>query len=134
MIRILYISEASGTINLEQINDIQKSSLKFNAMNNITGVLVYGGTLFLQLLEGPEEAVFRLYVKILDDKRHHSCQILCISSVDERMFPNWSMGFIEREPFEFQHILELRKHRHKPDQSKEFTDIMHEFIQLSKKT
>ena len=67
MIRLLYISQATQAISDEQVRNILESSRRNNPALGITGVLIHGGGLFMQLLEGPEEGVLRLYVKILDD-------------------------------------------------------------------
>lgn len=130
MIRLLYISQAASGITEEQVKDILKSSQRNNSATGLTGVLVHGGSLFMQLLEGPEQAVLRKYVKILDDRRHSDCRILHISPANDRIFEKWSMGMIESNPLQFQHIAELRAHRLEADQAKTFTDAMREFVRM----
>jgi len=73
MIRLLYISQAAPSINDEQVQDILKSSRRNNPAVGVSGVLLHGGGLFMQILEGPEDAVLRKYVRILDDRRHGDC-------------------------------------------------------------
>jgi hypothetical protein len=128
MIRLLYISQPTHGISKEQLQDILQSSRRNNSTLNITGVLVYGGGLFMQVLEGPEENVLRLYVKILDDQRHRNSLIVFISAANERIFKNWSMGVIESDPLEFQHISELRAQRLEAVHAKTFTHAMREFV------
>ncbi len=130
MIRLLYFSQAAPGIVDEQVQEILRSSRRNNPALNITGVLVHGGGLFMQVLEGPEQAVLRQYVKILDDRRHGNCQILYISPANERMFQNWSMGAVAGNPLDFQHITELRAHRLEAVQAKEFADTMREFVRM----
>ena len=86
MFRLLYISRATSGTTHEQIQDIQRAALQHNPAAGITGVLVHGGGLFMQVLEGPEPAVLRMYVKILEDRRHGDCEILHISPAKERVF------------------------------------------------
>ncbi|MEN9659232.1 MAG: hypothetical protein RL571_2697 [Pseudomonadota bacterium] len=108
MIRLLYVSQAASGITEEQVKDILKSAQRKNPATGLTGVLVHGGGLFMQVLEGPEQAVLRQYVKILDDRRHSDCQTLHISPANDRIFEKWSMGIIQSDPMQFQHIAELR--------------------------
>ena len=86
MIRLLYMSSASPTITDEQVQDILVWAREHNPANGITGVLIHGGGLFMQVLEGPEHAVLRQYVKILDDRRHNDVRILHISPTNIRIF------------------------------------------------
>ncbi|MDW5418715.1 BLUF domain-containing protein [Iodobacter sp. CM08] len=127
MIRLLYVSQAASGITEEQVKDILKSAQQKNPATGLTGVLVHGGGLFMQVLEGPEQVVLRLYVKILDDRRHSDCQILHISPANDRIFEKWSMGIIESDPMQFQHIAELRARRLEAVLAKTFTDTMREF-------
>ncbi len=48
---------------------------------------------FMQVLEGDEEAVRGLYERIAEDPRHGGEITLQEGFVEERQFPDWSMGF-----------------------------------------
>lgn len=89
---------------------------------------MHGGGLFAQILEGPEQAVLRLYVKIVDDRRHSDCRIVYISPANERMFQKWSMGVINSTPLEFQNIMALKALRQETVHSKALTDAMSGFL------
>jgi len=128
MIRMLYFSEAAPGITGDDVQNILQSSRRNNQTIGITGVLVHGGGLFMQVLEGPEQAALRLYVKILDDRRHGNLRIIQISPANERMFQNWSMGVIDKDPLEFQHIAELRERRLESVNGKEFAEVLREFV------
>jgi hypothetical protein len=128
MIRLVYISQAAIGIADEQVQDILRSSQRNNAANRITGVLVFGGGLFMQVLEGSEQAVLRLYVKILDDRRHSDCRLIHVTPTDEQAFKQWSMAVLEGEPLDFQRIGELRARRLETVQSQTFTNLMRDFV------
>ena len=128
MIRLLYISHATREISEAQIQDILRSSRRNNPALGITGVLVHGGAQFMQILEGPEHAVLRLYVRILDDSRNENCRIIHISPANERMFEKWSMGVIDSDPLGFEHVMELRSRRLEAVRAKQFTAVMCEFL------
>lgn len=127
MIRLLYFSQATHVISEKQIVDILHSSRKNNAILDITGVLIHGGGLFMQVLEGREQAVIRLYAKMLDDRRHENCRIIYISPASERIFQGWSMGSIDCDPLEFQDVAALQANRLESVHAKEFKKIMREF-------
>lgn len=127
MIRLLYLSHAAPTVSDKDVQDILACARKNNPANGITGVLLHGGGLFMQVLEGPEREVLRQYVKILDDQRHSDARILLISPANSRIFEKWSMGNIDGDPLEFQHIFEMRARRIEVIDAKEFALTMREF-------
>ena len=129
MIRLLYISHAAPTISDEQVQDILLSSRRNNSASSITGILIHGGGLFMQVLEGQEQDVIRKYVKILDDPRHSGAQILYISPANNRIFEKWSMGGIESDPLQFQYIAKLRARRLEVIEANTFMETMREFAQ-----
>jgi len=133
MIRLLYFSQATNIISDEEVQNILQVSRRNNSSTGMTGVLLYGGGVFMQVLEGPEQSVLKKYVKIIDDRRHTNCQIIHITPTDERIFEEWSMGMIKCEhPLEFEHILDLRNQRKEVVRAKVFTDVMHDFLQRLK--
>ena len=69
--------------------DIQRK----NAALGISGILLFSEGTFLQVLEGPADAVDQLYETIVKDRRHRNIVRLHESIVPERSFPDWSMGW-----------------------------------------
>lgn len=134
MIRLLYCSQAKYDFSEEVLKEILLISRKNNSAAGITGVLVHGGGMFMQVLEGPEQNVLRTYMKILDDKRHTDSRIIQISPMKERMFDNWTMGVIEAEPLTFEHVAKLRAHRLETLNTDAFTQVIREFNALLIKT
>ena len=130
MIRLLYVSQATHDISDFQVKDILRSSRQNNQAVGITGVLVHGGSMFAQILEGPEQAVLRMYVKVMDDRRHGDVHIVHISPANEPMFKDWSMAVIKSNPMEFQYIAQLRTHRMEAVNAKAFGDLMREFVAI----
>jgi hypothetical protein len=133
MIRLLYISETTVEMSAEKIHTIRQQSQRNNAMLGITGLMLTGGGVFAQVLEGPELNVLRLYVKIMEDSRHFNCQLVHISPVKELFFKNWFMAVIEATPLEFEHIAELRARREESVSSVAFTNLMQQFVVRLKK-
>ena len=130
MIRILYVSQPAYNIKDQQVQEILASSRRNNPGLGLTGVLIYGGGLFMQVLEGPDANVLRMYTRILDDKRHLDSQIVHISPSTERIFPKWSMGVIKSDPLRFRHMAKLREQRFESVPSDAFTAAMNEFLEM----
>lgn len=134
MIRLLYCSQAKPEANQETVEAILLASRKNNRACDITGVLIHGGGMYMQVLEGPEQAVLRTYVKILGDKRHTDSRIIHITPAKDRLFKNWTMGVIEADPLTFEHIAKLRAHRLESVHSEAFTQVMREFNTILTRT
>lgn len=129
MIRLLYLSNDCKHQNESgnHLREILEESQKNNLAQGITGILIHGGGMYLQVIEGPQEKVLRQYVKILDDKRHSDCKIVLISTIQERAFPKWSMASLELATRDFQDIQEMINHSQQID-TKWFREIIALFI------
>ncbi len=64
-----------------------------NARNRITGMLLYRGGHFMQVLEGDEANVMKIFADIERDNRHKSVDVLRAEYIQYRDFPDWTMGF-----------------------------------------
>ncbi len=86
----------------------------------------------MQVLEGPEQAVLRTYVKILDDQRHKNCQIIYVTPIEKRIFEGWSMGVIDRnDSLGLEQIMEMRSQwRKEVVEPKVFTDALRGFVKI----
>jgi hypothetical protein len=62
-----------------------------NPRDAITGALICRHDLYLQLLEGPQDAVEARYTSIARDDRHLEVVKRVSRPVTERLFPNWAM-------------------------------------------
>jgi hypothetical protein len=129
MIRLLYISTSrlAPDSQEKQLREILDASKRNNADLGITGMLVHGGGMFLQVLEGPDNNVLRIYSKILDDPRHTDSQIVLISVAEERAFPKWAMATLELSGFEFQQIRDMLDARKETIKSGLFFDLVRIF-------
>ncbi len=128
MIRLLYISDAAEGLNDDAISAILKSAAKNNPALDITGLLVYGGGLFAQVLEGPERSVLQKYVEVMADNRHRNCRIVYITTAAERIFSDISMAALQALPLELAHIAELDAHRRETVPAEAFTSLMNVFF------
>lgn len=86
----LYISTAPSLAR-DDIDDILAASQRNNSARGITGLLLYNGRNFLQLLEGEESELVTLMVKITHDPRHTGISLIERKLVEARACPNWAM-------------------------------------------
>ena len=91
LVRLLYASRAIDT-SPEAIEAILLQSRQHNPECGITGILCYGGGIFLQAIEGGRMAVSELYGHIQRDARHHDVVLLHYEEITERRFAGWTMG------------------------------------------
>ncbi|MEM7690379.1 MAG: BLUF domain-containing protein [Pseudomonadota bacterium] len=86
----LYISTAPS-LSREDIDAILAASQRNNPAHGVTGLLLYNGRNFLQLLEGEESNLVSLMLKISHDPRHTGISMIDRKMVEERVCPNWAM-------------------------------------------
>ncbi|MES3011894.1 MAG: BLUF domain-containing protein [Pseudomonadota bacterium] len=91
LVRLLYASRAVDTT-AEAIDAILAQSRQFNPTSGITGILCYGGGIFLQAIEGGRMPVSELYGHIQRDARHKDVVLLHYEEISERRFGGWTMG------------------------------------------
>jgi len=91
LVRLLYASRAVDC-SPEAIDDILIRSRHYNPSLGITGILCYGGGIFLQAIEGGRNPVSDLYGHIQKDARHKEVVLLHYEEITERRFGGWTMG------------------------------------------
>lgn len=89
----MYSSEAAITPDEKFLNRILEQARNKNLKLHITGILLYRQGRYFQYLEGPEEAVKKLYEEIYADTRHKNVKLLLQTPVTTRRFSAWSMGY-----------------------------------------
>ncbi len=101
---VLYCSHATALMNDAELARIVKSSAANNPARKVTGLLVYGGGMFLQWLEGPREAVESLMTTLANDPRHETIvRLQELDGLKERLYPKWAMQDVA--PAEIREIL-----------------------------
>ncbi|OII11687.1 hypothetical protein BIU97_07410 [Curtobacterium sp. MCBA15_009] len=93
MLSLIYSSLATRHLEDDDLAALLTQSRRANAENDITGVLLFRNGYFLQLLEGPDQAVRDKMATIKHDDRHTKVSVLVEELVEERQFPEWTMGF-----------------------------------------
>ncbi|RPD49582.1 BLUF domain-containing protein [Hymenobacter sediminis] len=95
MQHIVYISAATLPVTEADLQTYLRQWRQNNERDGITGVLLYSEQeqRFMQLIEGEEEPLRRLFKLIQQDHRHRDLLILADGPIPARAFSSWLMGF-----------------------------------------
>jgi Sensors of blue-light using FAD len=88
--QLIYTSQPFG-FDDAMLGGILVQARRNNPASDITGCLICRQDMYLQLLEGPGDAIDTLFAKIKGDDRHLEVMELSRETVPTRMFPNWAM-------------------------------------------
>ncbi|MFZ2998365.1 BLUF domain-containing protein [Sphingobium sp.] len=91
--QIMYISSATGQMTAVECAAIASASTPRNAAQDVTGLLLFNGKRFLQVLEGPTAALDPIYDRIRRDGRHQALVKLRDTAIETREFGQWAMAF-----------------------------------------
>ena len=92
LVRLLYVSRALDPDASAATDAILAVAREHTMANGITGILCYGGGIYLQAIEGGRNQVNNLYAQIVSDKRHTDVVLLNYEEIAERRFGGWTMG------------------------------------------
>ena len=90
---LIYTSVAHADGNDEDVKNILASSQRNNAALFVTGLLLFDGQRYIQILEGDSTNVDSLFEVISQDSRHHDLELLHKGQVKGRSFENWRMAY-----------------------------------------
>ncbi|MBK5929490.1 BLUF domain-containing protein [Halochromatium salexigens] len=91
--QLCYASTATRELNRDDLLQILNYARQHNAEQGITGLLLFQGGHFLQVLEGEADQIRNLFKQISKDERHHQITLLFEELVSRSQYPDWSMGF-----------------------------------------
>lgn len=145
MHRIIYVSQAVRGMSSQELAVIVDKAQKSNAAADVTGVLVGHKGWFLQVIEGPAEALAALFHRISSDPRHGNIRVLVSEAAPARAFPEWRMAFsdphvlpkpVQKHVFSLQNLVPINS----PDRGSETAvrqvvrDFLAAFERLEKTT
>ena len=123
LINLIYGSSTTQTMSDDSLLEILKKAREKNSKLNITGMLLYKGGNFLQVLEGEQDVVNDLYAVIKQDPRHHSIRTFASRPITERTFGHWEMGFVNMNNIDLSKIEGYSAYLEEPLDSERFTDF-----------
>lgn len=92
---LTYTSLARLDLEASDIEAIHHTALELNALDGITGLLIFNGTHFLQIIEGAPNAIDDLVERLRRDPRHSGLEIRDVRPVGDRSFPDWTMELVK---------------------------------------
>lgn len=89
---ICFISNAPFLLDESELHLLFDYVIKTNSEKNITGFLIYKEGTFLQLLEGSEYEISRLFDSISLDPRHNHVTKMLDRPIERRIFQKFEAG------------------------------------------
>ena len=95
MFFLVYVSAAVTWFSAAELHSLLAAARANNQRAGITGMLLYKDGNFMQVLEGEEAAVRALQARIACDLRHRGMVVIASGPLQQRQFPDWTMGFAD---------------------------------------
>ncbi|WP_420934612.1 diguanylate phosphodiesterase [Alteromonas sp. A081] len=89
--QVVYRSRASSLVNNTLLEEVARDSLPFNAGNDVTGILLFDGEYFFQVLEGEGDIILGLFEHIKNDPRHNNVVKITDNAIHKRDFGDWAL-------------------------------------------
>ena len=93
--RLAWSSVPSSLFSAARLNEIIAPSRRNNERNHISGMLLFSGAQFLSLLEGDDQDLAKLWLKLEADPRHSDLVRIGMERCGERWFPEWTMAYLD---------------------------------------
>jgi Sensors of blue-light using FAD len=103
LIQVIYVSSAVADISEHDTVQYVNAARTANRKHDVSGMMIYVGGCFLQLLEGEPTQVEAVCEHMSGDKR--DMRMILREPIAERQFPEWTMGFEAVEPLEAGQLL-----------------------------
>lgn len=103
---IIYRSHISEHFPVNELEEMVSVANAKNGEADVTGILLFNGVHFFQLLEGPEENVFNIYQRICDDPRHYNVVEVFCDFAPYRRFGQVGMELFDLRQHEREEVLQ----------------------------
>ncbi|MDK2597261.1 BLUF domain-containing protein [Pseudoalteromonas obscura] len=115
LIELIYISTVTTPLCDEELESLRRQCAAANQLRGISGMLLYDGHHFMQVIEGERPRVEQLFEHIKQDKRHINVEALICNPIKKRNFRKWAMGLIDldKNP-SYREVKKSRPHRRLP--------------------
>lgn len=106
---IVYVSTVTQEMESNEIKDILNNSKEWNNKNGITGLLLFSGGNFFQIIEGEKDMISELFQEIKSDKRHHNIIQIFGKEIHKEAYDGYDSDYVSEDsdidPEQFQHYL-----------------------------
>jgi hypothetical protein len=94
MQQLIYASASVRPFRASDLYEMLTTARKFNGDHDITGMMIYHARSILQVLEGPDEEIDALFLRIRRDPRHTALRLIARSTLPSKEFESWPMGLV----------------------------------------
>ncbi len=91
---VVYVSRAVEPPSAAALRRIVDTARMLNRRRDLTGVLAFSGSHFLQVLEGDAPRLDELLASLRRDPRHRAVEVLSRGPVPRRRFGDWAMALV----------------------------------------
>ena len=106
---IVYVSTVTQEMERKEIKDLLNNSKEWNNKNGITGLLLYSGGNFFQIIEGEKNMISELFQEIKSDKRHQDIIQIFGKEIHKKAYDGYDSDYVSEDsdidPEQFQHYL-----------------------------
>lgn len=103
---IIYRSHICKNVPFQSVTDMVAAANVKNDQADVTGILLFNGTHFFQMIEGPEETVLSIYQHICQDKRHYNIVELLCDYAPARRFGKTGMELFDLREYDRDEVLQ----------------------------
>ncbi len=103
---IIYRSHICDNVSFKSIEAMVAGANERNGQADVTGILLFNGTHFFQLIEGPEEKVRDIYQTIFLDPRHYNLVELFCDYAPSRRFGKVGMELFDLREHDREEVLQ----------------------------
>ncbi|AIR66075.1 diguanylate phosphodiesterase [Cedecea neteri] len=104
---VIYRSHIHASTPFEVLEAMVSAANTKNIDANVTGILLFNGRHFFQLLEGPEEGVQKIYHAICKDQRHYNIVELLCDYAPARRFGRVGMELFDLREHDKNDVLQV---------------------------
>lgn len=91
---LTYVSRSTDFMSEAEFTHLGLEAARLNALDGITGLLVYNGERFCQTVEGAPAAIDSLLQRLGADPRHHDLEVIDDGAIVQRRFRSWDMQLL----------------------------------------
>jgi len=103
--QLIYVSTPEKSFSEEELDNLLTEARKTNQELEITGILLYTGSNFFQVLEGKESDIRFVFEKIKSNPKHSDIVVILKEAISKRSFEEWNMAYTRVSPDEIRDIV-----------------------------
>jgi len=104
---VIYRSHFCDNVPYKALEEMVTAANEKNSHGGVTGILLFNGTHFFQLLEGPQESVNTIYRHICEDDRHYNVVELLRDYSPSRRFGKAGMELFDLREHDRDEVLQV---------------------------